>query len=185
MSCISPYSFTPNWMCPLRTLYLLLFFSFFLFTSAIYYFFCKFGGSGRALGGTSTNTGGGWLGGKTATSEGSTGQSKDREVMAARRLAALSQQQQQQQQQGFGTSSSGPGAVSQTNEEDLSRLQVSEHRRTVMAVAATGRYEKGSPQIPTPEPPPSTSRGVSSLSTSVTPHTSLLAASRHRGLPYT
>ena len=150
------------------------------------YFLCKFGGSGRALGGTSTNTGGGWLGGKTATSEGSTGQSKDREVMAARRLAALSQQQQQQQQQqGFGTGSSGPGALSQTNEEDLSRLQVSEHRRTVMAVAATGRYKKGSTQIPTPEPPPSASRGISSLSTSDTPHTSLLAASRHRGLPYT
>ena len=103
--------------------------------------------------------------------------------MAARRLAALSQQQQQQQS--FGAGSSVPGATSQTTEDNLNRLQVSEHRRTVMAVAAASRYEKCSPQIPAPAPPLPTTRGTSSLSSSPTPHTSLLAASFHSGQSYT
>ena len=97
----------------------------------------QFGGSGRALGGTSSaaSSGGGWLGGGRDSSPGSTAASKDREAVAARRLAALSNQHGSGQSGGMG--SEGGSAQS-----DLQRLQVSECKRQVMADAACKRIAK-------------------------------------------
>lgn len=138
----------------------------------------QFGGSGRALGGTaaaSTSGLGAWADTSTTVN------SKDREAVAARRLAALSHQQRSGQS---ASEDSRTGAEGATAQDDLKRLQVSESKRISMAAAADKRRDVDSskPSNPVRVPP---SQSVTAPTPPPTQHTSLLTASSSSPQSYT
>lgn len=136
----------------------------------------QFGGSGRALGGTSAASSSGM--GAWGADASATANSKDREAVAARRLAALSHQQRSGQSASEDSRTGAEGAAGQ-GQDDLKRLQVSASKRISMAAAADRRREHDS-NIPI-----NPSQSVTVHPRPPTQHSSLLRAASSPRQSYT